>query len=178
MSETQQTNVTKIKEQIVEQNPKNDSIVSYEEYEIYSYLLKREGSAEIKVFIANKTTDGITRDYSNFDEVFDAVKGFTRFPIPNEVLNDYRLKNQESDEIFDKFNLKSEYKVGNGKDFSREQYGVIFGFSRVGFNEKKDLGLVFYEYYSGPKTAGGVFAILEKKNGNWQVVSEYTPWVS
>lgn len=176
----QKTNMDDTKPQFEKQSEGNITIVSNEEYEIYSQLLnKDEGSTPgIRIFIANKTTNGIVKPYSNFDEVFNAVKVFTKFDLPKELTNDYAIKNQNSSQLSDNFSLKNEYQIGDGADFTREKYSVIFGFSRVGFNQKKDLALVYYEYYSGPKTAGGIFVILAKIEGKWKEIKKYTPWLS
>jgi hypothetical protein len=153
--------------------------ISEEEFKVYSYLLNNDKSLMgSRIFIANKTSSGLIKPYSNLKEVLSAVGAITHYTLPEELSDDYISKNEKTTEINDNFDLKLDYKVGDAGEFNNDNFGVIYGFSRVGFNKEKKIALVYFEYYGGAKNAGGTFVILTRNDGKWSILKKYTPWIS
>jgi len=54
----------------------------------------------------------------------------------------------------------------------------ILSLSNIGCNQKHNQALVYFSYYCGSLCAGGMFIVLEKKNGRWIVSRKNELWVS
>lgn len=115
--------------------------------------------------------------------------------VSDDALKDLSSKLDKSLKLTDVFSLKSNYRL-----ISREQLNLFFkgsngggwkkfhetypdsdgyaGFSRVGFNGKKDNAIVYFEYSCGGLCGSGYYLTLNKKKGHWEVSSRKMVWVS
>ena len=114
------------------------------------------------------------------------------FEPPEELVEAYRLRNDQPYTLGQSFTLKQAYKLmpqseydgllGTGsagwEDFETKypQAGGIFLFSRAGLNAARDEALVSIGYYCGSLcTKGGVF-LMVKEDGVWKVKQELVTW--
>jgi hypothetical protein len=54
----------------------------------------------------------------------------------------------------------------------------IMKFSNIGFNESKNLALIYYDWLCGALCGDGNIAILEKKMNQWRMKEIINLWVS
>lgn len=161
--------------------PVSDSAISNEEYVIYSYLIDEDKTLSgASILIENKTTFGSVKPESSLSDVVTALRKSPNALDLSELITEFEVRNQESEEITDKFNIRCcSYQVGVMKEERNKSPGVIVRFSRVGIDEKAGLALVYVEKYSGPKSASGQYIIFKKDREKWIVQKYSLPnWVS
>lgn len=161
--------------------PMNDSSISNDEFQIYSQLINNDRTLlGISILIENRTTFGSVKPISSLADVVLSLRKKTESLKFIGLIDDFELKNKESSEILDKFNINCcSYKIGKYSEENKESIGVIIKFSRVGFDENKQVALVYIEQYSGVKSAFGKYIILKKVENKWEVQNISLPsWVS
>jgi hypothetical protein len=114
------------------------------------------------------------------------------FDLPEELVEAYRLRNDQQYTLGLSFTLKQPYKLmpqseydallrtgsASWADFEEKypQAGGVFLFSRAGLNAARDEALVSISYYCGSLcTTGGVF-LMVKEDGVWKVKQELVIW--
>jgi hypothetical protein len=181
------------------------SEVSSEEYAVYSAVLgQRDVSEETTQFVIEDHTQPTNFLYD------DDLPGHLKFvkrrlPSLSQVaFNDFRTKNQLSQPLNRSFNLKSRYSLLSRSKFEGfagpegmmemsevgwqrfySEYGGASGllsFSRVGFDHKRNQGLVFISHIrghsSGRQWGDGSYVLLIKKKGRWRVQGRVAVMVS
>lgn len=159
----------------------SDSAISNEEYVIYSYLIDEDKTLNGEsILIENKATFGSVKPESSLSDVITALRKSPNASNLSELITEFEVRNQESEEIADKFNIHCcSYQVGKLKGETNRSFNVIVRFSRVGIDEKAGLALVYFEKYSGPKSASGEYLILKKDGEKWIIQKYSLPnWVS
>ena len=159
-----------------------------EEYALFSAMLDQNlvgYNPEASVVIRDQTSPDI-------DELEFALKG--SFDLPQELVQAYRLRNDQPYTLAPNFTLKRAYtlmpqaeyaalvQVGSTglKDFEAKYPGAkgVFFFSRAGLNAARDEALVSMSYYCGSLCAeGGVF-LMVKVDGVWKVEQEVASWMA
>jgi hypothetical protein len=161
--------------------------VDPEEYALFSAMIDQnvtgyrlEGES---VVIREQTTPHI-------DGLEFALEG--PFDLPEELVEAYRLRNDQPYTLGPSFTLKQAYKLmpqseydallrtgsAGWADFETKypQARGIFLLSRAGLNAARDEALVSISYYCGSLcTTGGVF-LMVKEDGVWKVKQELATW--
>jgi hypothetical protein len=155
--------------------------LSKEEYEIFSHFLQTSKFQSSNGFlIINETTQGSVKPKSSLEDVVFALNNLPSSIINQEIVRNYQISNQNSVRFSDEFNIKKLYKVvekSSLKD-SLFQDGTVIRFSRIGFDTPKKRAVFYYEYFAGPKNAGGEFVTFTNENGEWKKVENFVVWVS
>jgi hypothetical protein len=116
------------------------------------------------------------------------------FDPPKELVEAYRLRNDQPYTLDLSFALKQTYELmpqseydallrtgsASWADFEAKypQAGGVFIFSRAGLNAARDEALVSIGYYCGSLCSeGGVF-LMVKEDGVWKVKQELATWMS
>jgi hypothetical protein len=162
--------------------------VDPEEYALFSAMIDQNvtgyGLGE-SVVICEQTKPHI-------DSLEFALEG--PFDLPKELVEAYRLRNDQPYTLGLSFTLKQPYKLmpqseydgllrtgsTSWADFETKypQARGIFLFSRAGLNAARDEALVSIGYYCGSLcTTGGVF-LMVKEDGVWKVKQELVTWES
>jgi hypothetical protein len=154
--------------------------LSSDEYAVYSFVLEHEkGILDDGFTILKVTTFGEVSPHSTLSQVIESLKGMDSAVVTQDLIADYRSKNETSSELEDRFTTSKPHKlmsvVGN------ENYkpkGVIVKFSRVAFDSTGNNALVYFEYNGGPKSGSGSFIVLSKTDGKWNEKKRFTVWAS
>jgi len=112
--------------------------------------------------------------------------------LPDQLITDYKKRNQETLVLEDKLNINKKYHLMNKGEYEQiflaNPYGerVFFdkypqsngflSFSRPGIY--KDKAFIYGQMYSGSVASLGVFLILSKDKDQWVVAKEVSLWVS
>jgi hypothetical protein len=56
-------------------------------------------------------------------------------------------------------------------------YGLV-RLSRVGFNADTTTAIIYYDRMSGPLGGNGIYLILQKREGRWEIIAQETAWIS
>jgi hypothetical protein len=155
-----------------------DNSSSREEYDVYSGVINHERSLDGDLLITEKTTYGIAIPWSTLDKIGIALTKKFSASVSEEVLADFRSKNEESGALSNKFEIKNHYKLIGESNNSENNMGTLLSFSRVAFNKERDIALLYFDWHGGPKTGAGGFIVLKKKDGRWQKEAEFQVWIS
>jgi len=163
--------------------------VDPEEYALFSAMIDQNVTGYYQpgelVVIREQTTPGI--DYLEL-----ALEG--PFDPPTELVEAYRLRNDQPYTLGLSFTLKQAYKLipqseydgllrtgsTDSADFATKypQARGVFFFSRAGLNAARDEALVTMGYYCGSLCATGGMFLMVKENGVWKVKQELVTWQS
>lgn len=165
-----------------------------EEYKVYSALLKARYSADKpKTLVVVKMTSPNELILPDTDDQNDILK--KPGSLTKEILNDYNTRNHSQLELRDIFDLKAKVLLVDEKeihDIFRQQgvdgwksfyqrfpdSGGFIKFSRVGFDAKRNLALIFVSHHCGGRCASGTYIILEKESNEWKIKEEHLVWIS
>jgi hypothetical protein len=154
-----------------------------EEWAVYIALMD-EGQV-----ILNETTAGYIDDDKAYflrempsltEETYDnyiAKQQTQGLALPAKLGTQYQLISQAKvDEVFgfsDDLDLawKRFYQLYPNSD-------GYMAFSRVGFNTEITLAFVYIQYVCGPECGGGIYYVLRRTLGKWQIVDQVDTWVS
>lgn len=115
------------------------------------------------------------------------------FPLVSAKMNrDLQLQSLHSVHFDRRFSLPTAYKLVSS-DKLVEKSGVIaeltpeerkasFGgyitLSRVSFDRTRTLALFYTEHLACSLCGGGNLVLMQKQQGQWKVIDDYSPWVS
>jgi hypothetical protein len=171
----------------------HQSIRDNEDYAIYSLLLDKLYSNSRTPFVGIlEQTDLFTRPRGTPDSTLNFVRKQTSEEISQEVIDDFKIKNQKSYKLNDNFRINIRYLLLPKKDIQdlfstgggwaelNEKYSIdqIIKFSKIGFNRERTQALVYTSTQSGPKTGYGLYVYLTKESGIWTIKREVEVWVS
>ncbi len=159
-----------------------------EEYALFSAMLDQNivgYDPEASIVIRDQTRPDI-------DDLEFALKG--PFDLPKELVQAYRLRNDQPYTLDPNFTLKRAYTLmpqaeydgllrtgsASWEDLTTKypQARGVFVFSRAGLNAARDEALVSISYYCGSLCAeGGVF-LMVKEDGVWKVEQEVAIWMA
>jgi hypothetical protein len=112
--------------------------------------------------------------------------------LSSEPIKSWKKNNAESHPISDRFSFEEKVLLLSRKQFSDsfkpkswasfyERYPNALGYfalSRVGFDEKKTVALVYIANMQDRKWGSGSFYFLVKEEGKWKIKAESRVWVS
>ena len=153
--------------------------VDPEEYALFSAMIDQN----VTGYTLGESVVILEQSKPHIDSLEFALEG--PFEPPEELVEAYRLRNDQPYTLGQSFTLKQAYKLmpqseydgllGTGsagwEDFETKypQAGGVFLFSRAGLNAARDEALVNISYYCGSLcTTGGVF-LMVKEDGVWKV---------
>ena len=157
-----------------------------EEYALFSAMLDQNivgYDPDAPVVIRDQTSPHI-------DELEFALKG--SFDLPQELVQAYRLRNDQPYTLAPNFTLKRTYTLmpqaeyaallragsTSGEDFQNKypQAKGVFFFSRAGLNAARDEALVSVSYTCGSLCVEGGMFLMVKQDGVWKVEQEVASW--
>jgi hypothetical protein len=174
-----------------------------EEYEIYSAVIKQRfglvvscwlNRDEIGLIVIRRYTSAGFFDYESPSDIHKRLQ-HSEPSLPQETIEDFLVKNEESYPLADNFNLPSrvlllepeeleEIFVGDPFYGWREFYSRypdaqgILTLSRVGFNADMSRALVYVGHSCDSLFGVGYYLILVKKDGEWSVQDEVQKWIA
>lgn len=168
--------------------PKPDAAdIEREEQAVYSVLVH---SGDGPAVLLRETSADISSDDPT--ESLDYIK--SGLPSASkETLNSFVDRNKEHTQLSPDMQLDVEYVLlsadeqqsiftqGDGWKTFYEKYpgsGGYTSLSRVGFNDTLDQALVYIGNMAGPLMGAGFYYLLEKKNGEWQILEQVMAWIS
>ncbi len=112
--------------------------------------------------------------------------------MPQEAVEDYRIKNKESRRLTGDLSLKIEHvlvekdeldqyrKGGRWEDFYKVYPGSggFISFSRVGFDSKGGQAIVYFEHWCHRVCGSGIYLLLNKDREGWKVTKVSRAWIS
>ena len=165
-----------------------------EDYAIYLSLLNKlysnnSGTASVGIV---EQTSLFSPPGGSLDKTLNFVRQQTSGQIPQEVIDDIKIKNRDSYKLDDHFNIGVKYVLlpkqeiqdlfSSGGTWAElnERYSInqVIVFSKIGFNRAKTQALVYTSTRSGPKTGYGLYVYLTKNNGVWTIKHQVEVWVS
>jgi hypothetical protein len=176
------------------------SEVSKEEYEIYSAAISGVYAVRpinISLLIKNYTVNDI-EELKVKGRFWNQLSILLR-PLSPETIDSYLKENQKESVLDNEFDLKMAYTlikrseieplfkrgVGSGEieewDNFRKKFPDVknvIGFSRIGYNTEKSQALVYMEEWCGFLCGMGYCILLEKEDGKWKLISQFSPWAS
>lgn len=165
------------------------SRINPEEYAVYSSIVNEVLESEnIELVLIKKKTSGLVNSHLRQVRSGQTLR-YLKQNLPEVkggILNDFLIKNIKSWPLSKRFGVKGNYELigdkdieyfGGGRfsdDFYKKYPGVklIIGFSRVGFNSKKNQALVYVEL-----TTLGVYTFLVKENNVWVSKNNVESWM-
>jgi hypothetical protein len=105
---------------------------------------------------------------------------------------DLVLHNLRTTHFEAKFSLPTEYKLvssdkllgetGGLQDLSlaerRRSFGGFITLSRISFDRSGTMALFYTEHLACGLCGGGDLVLMQKQNGQWKMIDDYSPWVS
>jgi hypothetical protein len=164
-----------------------------EEYAVYSALLDNlYPHNETTSFGIIEQTTIFTPPRGTLDKTLQFVLKKTSDDIPQEVIDDLKIKNRDSSSLNDYFNVdvrhvllqkkdvQNLFSSGGGWNELDIKYSIdqMVDFSRVGFNREMTRALVYTSTQSGPKTGYGLYVYLLKENNIWTIKHKVEVWIS
>jgi hypothetical protein len=161
-----------------------------DEYAVYSAVIESKYGRNSKlVVVRNRTINS-----GHWDNVVGMIKK-TMPPLPQEMLDEFKIKNKESYSLSRSFKIKAEYVLIDVKEINRlfdrdinEGWKAFYrkypdspgdlSFSRVVFNADMSRGFVYVSHTCGSLCGDGTYFSLVKENGDWKVEKQWTHWVS
>lgn len=169
--------------------------IDSEEYKVYSDFLDLKGeSAEkgvkfykedaIEILIDSKTSHDI--EYINRETLEKEVVEGRKLVKDDRLFQDYIEKNLKSNELSDNFTIPVKYKLVKFDEYMKvvetdyfqknPKVEGLFMLKRVGFNEKKDLAIMYIRRFYRHQSAYGEIFIMEKKEGKWVTNENIRTW--
>lgn len=124
-------------------------------------------------------------------DIGDSIRHW-RSTLPQEAVEDYRIKNRESRRLTGTLNLQLKYVLAEKEEL--EQYrkakrwdefyrkypesNGFLSFSRVGFDSGKRQAIVYLEHWCDEVCGYSYYVILGKDKEGWKVSKTDTGWVS
>jgi predicted small secreted protein len=176
------------------------SVVVPEEYVIYAVVLRaRYFDESVKGYVIAAETNCEHKSTFIGYRAGITFSGATRPEVDKETSADFSAKNNEPYRLNEKLTLSVPYSLVTEADLRKifdsagekpnpegwnefykeypESPGAI-SFSRVGFNSKKNQGLLYVARQAGFVNGSGRFFVLSKKDGSWQIEKEVIMWLS
>jgi|ERR1700675_72950 len=180
---------------------KKQTVEDSEEYVVLSRLLITQyDHKDIKSFVIVEDTASVQEASTFIGTVGGWIfSGAKRPEVEQETSADYDAKAQDSFILSNKLTLSTPYHLVSAQDlrqlFHRKGESVdsrewksfyekypgssgIIAFSRVGFNKKRNQALVYVMHQSGLVGGSGVFYVLSKQSGFWEVQNQAVIWLS
>lgn len=161
--------------------------IEKEEQAVYSFFV---GSGDGPVVLLQDTATDISKD--DPQQTIDYVK--SGLPsVSKETLSNYLDRNEKPSQLSPDMQLGVEYVLlsaeeqqsifsePGGWDAFHKKYPNSGGYtvlSRVGFNNSLDQALIYVGNMGGPLMGAGFYYLLEKKNGEWQIIEQIMVWIS
>jgi len=151
-------------------------------YEIYLLLIDTEKSVVGNpLFVEIKTVFGNVKPNSTLRDVIDVLRAVDSRILNAEMIAKYgevngrsrTLRLNEFEPLLANHTLVL---VESGEPLPPGTTRVKF--SQVAFNSERNRALVYFEFYSGPKTGGGFFVTLSKDNDRWTKEEEFPIFAS
>ncbi len=169
------------------------TISTNEDYRVYSAVLRQTYTGSVGVFVIDDHTslmnmgieDASTLTYLQENEP----------AITTEMFSSLVERNQESFQLERKLNLPGDYVYLSSEEFQQffandnvsgwdtfyAQYpdstGMIY-LSRPGYNAGGDKAIVYFGSQAYYLAGAGYIVLLEKVNGEWQIVNQVMVWIS
>ena len=176
------------------------AFAAYWAFEISDMHAQREQYAVYSAYLSQslQTND---HDFGNgrgllviLDHSVRATTG-ARDALPGASLGmrrDLTLHNLRTTHFEAKFTLPTEYKLissdklvgetGGPVELSPEErrrsLGGFITLSRISFNRTGTLALFYTEHLACGLCGGGDLVLMQKQNGQWKMIDDYSPWVS
>jgi hypothetical protein len=164
--------------------------VSEDEYAVYHALLEaRYIVNDIQLIVISDHTGGETL---NLEERMGYI--IQNFPdLTAEMISDFLVKNQQPTALEPLFDLGIPTVLLSDDEFQQifmDQNGWqkfydlypgsqgVMTLSRVGFNAKRDMALVYVGNQSFWLAGAGYYLLLVKENNIWNIVDEEMAWIS
>jgi len=170
----------------------------------FDTLNNYETSEQAKKVLTSKEWQKYFKEQSNYDEKVSRweqrMKGLDRKIIFSNESTVNEHHKQYAEEFLDGYGIgknflelktdwdktdimnKSKYELVNRSDFPNLKLDSIhvgiFEISEIGFNQTKDIAVVYYEWFCGSLCGGGNLAILRKENGRWKIEETLNLWIS
>jgi hypothetical protein len=152
---------------------------------VYSAVINRAISEAKAKFAVISGTTVFDKRISNGEDASVVLQNLK--PVTQGTLQDLIHKNQEPRRLSENLKLNVGY-VLLGQQSSRNNTGkasakvwpasAIFSVSRVGFNDKKDLALVYFAVNCGILCGQGDLVLLSRGDRGWEIVKKYRLWIS
>jgi hypothetical protein len=102
----------------------------------------------------------------------------TWIPLLNRLLN---FKDKQSINISEitntgNYDLVTQNQF-NDSTINGRKIGIVY-YSRIAFNDDKNRGVFYYEFYHGRRWAHGSVIFVEKKDDKWIVIGQRVMWVA
>lgn len=95
------------------------------------------------------------------------------------MLDDFIAKNRERVPLSGRLRLDVPHVLLNDSPTPRDLPAkAIFALSKVAFDEKKNLALVYLVVDCGNRCGHGNFMLLRRQGQRWEVADEYQLWIS
>jgi hypothetical protein len=156
-----------------------------DEYAVYSVVINRAVSDAKAKFAAIWGTTVFDKVISNGNKASGLLQNLK--PVTAGMLQDFIRNNRVPERLSENLKLDVRY-VLLGRQSSRNDGGkasrktwpasAIFYVSRVGFNDKRDLALVYFEINCGTRCAQGDLVLLSRGDRGWKIVKKYRLWIS
>src|SRR6185436_8730148 len=98
-------------------------------------------------------------------------------PVTQGMLQDLERKNAEPKQLSDTLKLNVPYALLKGSGTKTHPASRYFSLSRVAFNDKGDLALIYFVVTCGGRCGTGNLILLSKSNRGWEVVKDYELWI-
>lgn len=108
-------------------------------------------------------TVDLDKEYSEYQNLVDNISSLPAKPMKTEYIN-----SEEGHTLI----------FGDSLEDSNTEYSQIVGFSRIAFNEEKNMAALYAGYSTHPLASYMKLYLLKKINGRWQIVFEKTIAVS
>ncbi len=171
----------------------HDSKQRTEDYEIYSVVLREMFPASsVTPPIIRSETSAYSLPYSSLNEALERIGPRFEGRLTEDLSNDFSSQNAHPGKLTDLFQIgtkpiildrdqvRSLITETNGWDRFAERYPgqPLIGFSRVGFNDNRNVALVYTSSQAGGKSGGGYYILLVKKDGQWELSNKLEYWTS
>jgi hypothetical protein len=163
--------------------------------------IEKEEQAVYAVFVRESKTSALILQMTSTSTVeedpkllLDNIK--SGLPgISNRTIDSYLERNAQPSQISPTMQLGVPYSIlteaelleigsqPNWHEILQERYPGIdeegyYIFSRVGFNNSLDQAVVYVGRVGGPLMGSGSYYLLEKQNGQWNIMEEVGVWIS
>ncbi len=147
-----------------------------DEYAVYSAVINKavfEANEKLAVICGRTVFDKKISEAESANALLQILK-----PITQGMLQDLDRKNREPQPLSDNMKLNVPYALLKRLGTKTLPASRYFSLSRVGFNNKKDLAVVYFVVTCGSRCGTGNLVLLSKGDRGWEIVKEHRLWVS
>jgi len=146
-----------------------------DEYAVYSAVINKAVAKRKAKFAV---IDGRTVFYENIAKAQYTCQPIMK-PLTQEMLQNLIRKNGERYRLSESLKLNVQYVLlGNQAAPRTYPASAIFSLSKVWFNDKKDVALVYFKVNCGSLCGEGNLILLSRGNRGWEIREECRLWIS